>query len=417
MNGSHGVGRSAPRPTPSGGLSACALVLSTLLAGCVGGEPGAAVVVAERDSAGVRIVEIDTRHLAELPSWRLDPTPEAVIGEALGAPEYELHDVAASVRLPDGSIAVANAGTAQVQLYDAQGRHRATLGGRGGGPGEFAWLAWVGVDADGLITAYDDRNRRLSWFDPDGSFIRDLTLDAAAAGGFPRMVGWVGDRALTVSGFDLRFAPGERRDTVSIFLHDAAGKVTDSLGGYPGEERFFYVSSAFATTFRPIFGRTAAVHTSAGGTAAGATDHYAFDVFDGAALRTRVRSVAESIEGSPAAADAERRQHLDRLGRLPRDLRSAIAEDVVHDLPVRETLPGFSDLRVDDRGRVWVRDYAPDHVAADWTVFDPDGRPVARLRTPDAFDVHHFADDRVIGRARDEDGIERVLVFRVRAPE
>src|SRR5688500_18511880 len=90
------------------------LLVAAALAGCSDGEtaPG---------STAVR--------------WTMEERPAVEIGTGEG--EDALYRVTSAARLRDGRIAVANAGTQQVKLFGADGRHLASLGRRGGGPGEF----------------------------------------------------------------------------------------------------------------------------------------------------------------------------------------------------------------------------------------------------------------------------------------
>ena len=102
-----------------------------------GAEAGTAAAVAEvavgeplvtdtRDSAGIRIVEnARPAEDSRLP-WRIGTEPAASIGEIEGDEPYILHEVTDAVLLPDRRIVVANSGTNEIRLYDAEGDHQAT---------------------------------------------------------------------------------------------------------------------------------------------------------------------------------------------------------------------------------------------------------------------------------------------------
>ena len=101
------------------------------------------LVTGIRDSAGVRVIENarpaeDSRLL-----WRIGAGPMVSIGEATGEEPYLLHQVMDALMLPDRRVVIANTGTSEIRVYDAEGVHQATWGGDGGGPGEFQALAGI----------------------------------------------------------------------------------------------------------------------------------------------------------------------------------------------------------------------------------------------------------------------------------
>jgi hypothetical protein len=153
-------------------------VLVLLLAGC-GSEPSVPAA-AVRDSAGVTIVESSGASWQEGSEWRLASTPDIDIGGSDVDPEYELFQAQGAVRLADGSIVVANAGSAELRFYDASGQYVRTVGRRGGGPGEFEGLRWVERYTSDSLLAWDMRLRRGSVYDLTGRFHRSFTLPAEA---------------------------------------------------------------------------------------------------------------------------------------------------------------------------------------------------------------------------------------------
>lgn len=70
----------------------------------------------------------------------------------------------------------------------------------------------------------------------------------------------------------------------------------------------------------------------------------------------------------------------------------------------RDAAPPFH-LILADGSNVWVRDYVlpwNEDSLRTWTVFDDEGRAVARVATPDGVTVTHVAADRITGIARGE---------------
>lgn len=110
-------------------------------AGCAAADDGAPMkVTREVDPAGVEIVT------SAAPTWSaaerrtVSAEPEVEIGVETGAEEYMLSNVGGAVRLSDGRIVVADGDALVLRVYDADGRYLSSMGGRGGGPGEFGYL-------------------------------------------------------------------------------------------------------------------------------------------------------------------------------------------------------------------------------------------------------------------------------------
>ncbi|MFW6201316.1 MAG: 6-bladed beta-propeller [Gemmatimonadota bacterium] len=108
----------------------------------------------------------------EPPVWEVSSEPTLEIGVVEGAAEYQLFGAVSAVRLDDGRIAVLNAGSDELRIYDADGEHIRSVGGEGGGPGEFAIpVRLYRLGADSLLV-YDRGNDRFSVHALDGSFVR-----------------------------------------------------------------------------------------------------------------------------------------------------------------------------------------------------------------------------------------------------
>ena len=76
-------------------------------------------------------------------------------------------------------------------------------------------------------------------------------------------------------------------------------------------------------------------------------------------------------------------------------------------VPSGSILPPYSRMVVDERGYLWVAEFVDrDLDARTWTVFSPDGILLGSLKVPERFRVLQVGDDEVIGRYRDELGIE-----------
>ena len=89
------------------------------------------------DSAGVTIVTNDPVAADSRLPWQFSEHPALAIGSVDGGEADELFRVRDATRLPDGRIVIANAGSNELRVFNADGSHAGTWGGRGEGPGEF----------------------------------------------------------------------------------------------------------------------------------------------------------------------------------------------------------------------------------------------------------------------------------------
>ena len=75
--------------------------------------------------------------------WELSIEPTLEIGVVEGDERYQLHEVRDAVRLGDDRVAVAHQGTAEIRVFDGEGRFLLASGGPGDGPGEWRQVAAV----------------------------------------------------------------------------------------------------------------------------------------------------------------------------------------------------------------------------------------------------------------------------------
>src|SRR5512140_3947795 len=109
---------------------------------------------------------------ARAAAWQVDTSAILEIGRAQGDSVYQLYRVRGIVELPGGGIALANAGSSEVRLYDATGRFLRALGREGEGPGEFTSLRNLVLRGDTLY-AYDRVAGLLTRFLLSGAYLGD----------------------------------------------------------------------------------------------------------------------------------------------------------------------------------------------------------------------------------------------------
>lgn len=410
------------------------LLVSGMFAATTGGcgatgEGSAATVLAERDSAGIRIVELSDIYSDSLPEWRIQE--RLTIGEAIGSPEYELSDVVGATVLRDGSIAVANEGTQELRIFDRDGQHIQTFGREGEGPGEFRSLSWLGLtDGDTLVT-FDDRLRRATWFTESGDVVRILTIEpeeADPANATPygltsaEPVGIARGRLFVRAGYLRRSGEGEYRDTFAVAVVDERGAWVDTLGLYAGRELFFHAApSGLTVALPPIFGRDTHVATFAGRLVAGSTERFELDVYDVSALQIKVVTSVDLAPVTQSEVDAWLRDRRDGADHLTGEF-AEVARFVRERAPVRQTLPAFQRLAVDGKRSIWVEEpYRVPDGSSRWIILAADGTPEARVvlpvrgpttpATPPDLTIFEIGEGYILGLRRDEQEVEQVVVY------
>jgi hypothetical protein len=370
-----------------------------LLSACGGGEPRA------RGGEG-----------AEVPAWTLAAAPEVEVGAREDDPGHALHNVVGAVRLPGGRIVVANAGSRELLVFGPEGGHAATLGRKGRGPGEFEALAWVGHLRADTVVAWDHSLLRWSLFTPEG-FVRAVTPSPEPGGMFPRAMGVLDDGSLVIgSGWNVSAlaagGAGLRRDTVAFTRYGRDGRLLGTVARAPGRQEYVTSGPAgFATSVAPFARET---FLAVSGSEVWLGDSDGFRIERRAAGGDVLGAISRAWKGAPVRPGDVERHKRERLERIVVDSYRQQQERVLEEMPFPPTAPAFGALLADDGGRVWVGD-SP--LSADsarrWTVFTAAGAEVATLRTPPGLEVMQAGDGFVLGRWRDEDGVERVRVYRI----
>ncbi len=380
-------------------------------------RPGVSQVVV-RDSAGVRIIENGYGGLPVLENWRLSEQPLLEIGGLEARPGHDLFRVVGAVRLADGTIVVANAGSHELRFYDGTGRYERVSGRRGGGPGEFRDLMDIWAIGDTLI-AYDGEGSRLSLFTSRGIFIGDFTLRHALAGiaPFPTHVDLFSDGSSLVVAQRLlptgTVRTGIVRDS-ALYLHcDTHGTVADTVGRFPGTEVFIQTHGGGTLLARPAFGRTPVLATREAGFYFGSSDSYEIGYYS---VDGRLQFIIRKAQPNATVTAGDMRLiEEQRLERARSDMDRAVIQRTFADMPIPESMPACSALVVDAEQNLWVEDYArPGDRRGRWTVFNPDGAILAEVDVPSRFTVHQIGGDFVLGVWRDDLDIEHVQLYGIR---
>ncbi|WP_420462085.1 hypothetical protein [Candidatus Palauibacter sp.] len=365
-----------------------------------------------RDSAGIRIVE--NRRLAETSrlGWRVGPEPSVSIGALDGEEPYLLHWATATM-LPDGRIAVANAGSNEVRLFDRSGDHLATWGGQGEGPGEFSFLSDVAPWPGDSLVAWYSHGLSISVFDASGNFGRSFSLQSAQTESWqrPRPV------AARPDGTILSLNAPEAADTAVVEIWDGDGTLGASLGVHPNWTVFIETNERGNRELsRPAYGSRLVVAPWGELVAIGHTSRYEIKAFRGdGALARIVRR--DDVLRTPRQADLEPYVEAQMSMLTESPYPAELLPDARRSLestPLAETFPAFSSVVADATGNLWVREYdypREERPAPLWSVFDPEGRILGLVETPRELAIRRIGEDYVLGWTRDDYGVEYIQVW------
>lgn len=395
------------------------------LAAC--SEPGTPTpsVPTVTDSAGVRIV---TNAPEDLVYAELAGTPHLSIGEISG-PEALLFGRIASVsRDSAGNIVVADQQAFEVRVFDPQGRHLASFGQEGEGPGDFERLDAAWPHEDGTLLVVDDRLGRISRFDMGGRVIetaeielRDLLPANTHRPGGPGMIlSYANPPPTFASEEDIEitsmedvanlFFSGEGRRHILFVRRRLDGTIADTLAeGKQGGVATIPGSGGLVSLVPVPFSNESAMAISEHGIAF--VPGHAYEVRlldpDGA-----LRMIARIGEHPPETTDALLEAYV--RGTLPGadDARLARELERHREVPLSDSLPGYNDVLIAPGGELWAQRFTmPGADSVRWDVFRPDGVYLGRVMVPTPFQLWEVGRNDLLGVATDELDVERVQVY------
>jgi hypothetical protein len=349
---------------------------------------------------------------AQQRSWTTESTPSVSIGEIEGAQPYMFAQVVGAVRLSDGRLVVANAGSSELRVYDARGAHLNTLGRSGSGPGEFLALRalWL-MPADTLLVA-DSRNARVSVYAPGPTLVRSIQLATAAS-----ITGRMADGAFL---FTIGIAPPEKVAKFEglveyngfVLRRTAESTAFDTIARGKAGQSFVQPAAPSFRQYPFPFGRTAQI-------AVGPTRFYYADthtteigVYGPRGERmgsVRIRGSGRALSGS----DFQRWVDEDVAKRATEQAKLD-AREGYKQIPPPARTPEFAALKLDDDGNLWVRRYGPPwDPSPDWDVHTADGAPLANVKLPQRFEPMHIGRDFVLGVRKDALDVEHVELYRL----
>lgn len=407
--------RWSPEPTRAGGLMESSarlfrtraygvvLVTAVLLAtGC--GSTRDADAWSVVDSAGVRVV---TSREPER-TWHTSERPILSLGTIDDTGPTQFFRVRGVELLHGRRVAVVNAGSESIRIFDLRGQLLQEFGRPGRGPAEFTGLSLVGERGDSLVT-YDSGNDRIGIRGADGSFKRSFRLEWFAGLLIPERLDGASILTTTVRSIADLEGTGEIVDSVLVSRYDYDGMLIDSIARVPGNVRVVVASGAYRTTVGEPYTVSASLVQR------GNDVCYAFGPI--AQIRClgpdgRLTEIARLTRPTRRVTEQDITAFWEEVeSRKPGAYREAQLR-VRKNMVFPGAFPAFDRLRVDDAGRLWARLYVrPDREdPRTWFAFEA-GRAVARIRTPPGFEIFDIEDGLVAGVARDEMEVEHVEVY------
>lgn len=402
-----------------------------LASGCGSAEAAPGTTV--RDSAGVAIVEVRHAVWDDGSAWQVPGPPLAEIGGIDESPEYALYDVRGALRLDDGRILVADAGSSELKLYDGRGTYLEAKGRAGAGPGEFGRLWSIARSAADSLVVWDAGNARLAVHDADGDFVRSYKLRSGAEATMyfpgPRPLVLRDGSILGFKTLDIMNQPeGIFRPDVEYVRFSPTGEKLEPVLSAPFREWFlagFDPGQEMQMSGRPtamtplLFGRESHLSVGDGGIWVGRAEDYTLELHapDGTLLRRVENRTHEPVPVEPRHVEAEIEERLESYDGMVERMGSESPfikkqKENLTKLPTPDFFPPYQDVRTSLDGYIWVQEYArPGTEPTRWTVFDPQGRLLGGVDLPEHFEVFEIGSDYVLGKYADEFEVEYVRLY------
>ena len=389
-----------------------ALVILPAVACHEANQPSSALPSQTRDSVGIQIVENAAPPASSRLGWRIGSEPTVSIGSGDAEGPYVLYRAMDATILADGRIVVADGGSGELRFFDSTGRHLASRGGQGEGPGEFDGLVGVAPWAgDSIVAWFAGPRLGISVFDNDGQYGRMIEINDGS------QPGWFEPASTSVHGSILAVLLWEDRDTLVMELRDGEGGLRTPLGAHPSWEPYFLDEERQMVDWT-TFGRDPVWGLWGDLAAIGLTSRYEIKAYgaDGSLARIVRR---EHLPRVPTPEDVEAYIESYILGSYANATPSRQEElrRNIRSVPVAEHFPAFTSIMVDRLDHLWIREYdlpREERPAPLWTVFDPEGHVLGFVETPaELLRIHEIGEDYILGTAWDELGVETKQVWRL----
>lgn len=335
----------------------------------------------------------------------------------IGASEADaLGFVTSAVSLPGGGVALADAGSNRIDVFDAEGRRVRTIGREGRGPGEFTHPEWIGLRGD-TLRAWDMVQARLTLFDTAGRVIR-TEPPLTDLGSFPRAAGQFADGSiLLLGGSTQAWRTGPFRDSMLLVRMHPGGR-RDTLGRVPGDEQIGSRSSGngrmVSKTDQLPFGRRTLVAVRGE------------RVYLGTGDSSTIVSSADGTTWTRAAAVPGPRRRV-----TPQDIddywERLLVQGSTRGSPDKrpegieypEEYPPYADVQPASNGDLWINlPSRPSEwgVGSRWIVFAPDGTVRGTVHIPGRARILEIGDDWILVSEMGADDQQLIARYPLVAP-
>jgi hypothetical protein len=373
------------------------------------------------DSAGVTIVTNAAPIWRAGEEWRIDTIPLVDVGGVDSIPATIFADVGGAALLPDGGFVIAEGSDATLRFFDAAGKHRASVGRKGQGPGEYEDFGGIIVDDDTLFV-WDGDLDRLTVLDVAGKYVRSATIRLTSGRYVFAGIGrrWADGSFLIASsdGVGSNDPMGIVAESVTVvrlfpdLQHDSV------IGRWPRTEMMKVGAERFFTALTVPYARQGVHAWADSGVWIGTGDAPRLDLHDlhGRLLRS-VRWNAAPVPVGAGELDAWRAKQTARTaGGAPSEISTAFAAGYAK-ARFPETRPPYRALLRSDDGHLLVarvpRWDATDADPREWDVIDADGRWLGPIVMPPRASPTELRGDRLLARWRDDDDVVHMRLYRV----
>lgn len=321
----------------------------------------------------------------------------------------------------NGEIYVADEQAIAIRAFDRSGRYRGRIGGQGQGPGEYSRIDSVKVLPNGTLVVLDRMNGRVSTFRPSGEFVSSFQPVSGSGGRDSLQIDAAGN--VYVSGRDPS-RPDWRATALFRYTNGREDDAVEVPDKEPVPDPGFVVQHPLGD-LEPFSTATLSAWSSLGFLVVGRNDEYRIE------LRRRTGSVYLERDVDPVVLGAEEKKQWDALAGFVVARGEQLGFDVER-VTIPDSKPFFSAVFAGGDGSIWVRRYteaiqtlpaphfgAPGRPPVTWVevptfdVFEPDGRFRGSVTFPMNTRPLVFDEDQVWGVHTDDQGVERVVRFRL----
>jgi len=378
------------------------LSISVSLLLCACGEAATAAAEVERsDSAGVEVVT--NRGPDEPLEWHFEEVLR-LGGTDQGPEAFGQVQVGADAA---GNLYVLDASQHQVISFDAEGRHRWSAGGRGGGPGELQFPLAFSVSPDGVSHVFDPSKTGFVRWNAEGEALGDLRSEIRFFGG--RLV-------LLKTGmvFDGQGASDDHEALRSELVHHTWEGEGDVLAAVENRMRgpISYPGCGITLSGQPAVLAPGLVWDAGADLIAyNRQPEYVLQLRDGGDLQRIVRRDVRPRRATVADATLEVPDPMVMRGgavecRIP-------ASDVVEARGIADLVSSVFGVRVAPDGSLWVNRLPGRAGESRIDVFSTDGEYLGTLPPETPFPAAFTPEGNPVTVERDELDLPYVVVYRI----